>query len=71
MAGRIVNMRLVVVTMIAMASSVLIDTEVEGEILKSEQVDAPVAAALVKGEDADYGECDKVIFVSLIPCIIR
>ena len=30
MAGRIVNMRLVVVTVIAMASIVLIDTEVEG-----------------------------------------
>ena len=71
MAGRIVNMRLVVVTMIAMASSVLIDTEVEGEILKSEQDDAPVAAALVKGEDADYGECDKVIFASLMLCVNR
>ena len=71
MAGRQVNMRLVVVTVLAMASIVISDTEVEREILESEHVDAPVAAALVRGDDADYGECDKVIFVSLIPCIIR
>merc|ERR1712013_144062 len=32
------------------------DTEAEREILESEHVDAPVAAALVKGDDADYGE---------------
>ena len=58
-------------TVIAMASIVISDTEVEREILESEHVEAPVAAALVRGDDADYGECDKVIFVSLIPCIIR
>lgn len=52
MAGRQVNMILVVVKVIAMASLVITDTE----ILDSVHVDAPVAAALVKGDDADYGE---------------
>ena len=68
MAGRQVNMRLVLVTVLAMASIVISDTEVEREILESEHVDAPVAAALVKGDDADYGECANVSFAPLILC---
>jgi len=56
MAGRQVNMILVVVKVIAMASLVFSDSEVGTEILDSGHVDAPVAAALVKGDDADYGE---------------
>jgi len=61
-AGRQVNMILVVVKVIAMASLVFSDSEVGTEILDSVHVDAPVAAALVKGDDADYGEYNREVF---------
>ena len=67
MAGRQVNMRRVTVTLLAMASLVISDTEVGSEILDSEHVDAPVAAALVKGDDADYGKYISLFFKTLIP----
>ena len=67
MAGRQVNMRRVTVTLIAMASLVISDTEEGSGMLDSELIDAPVAAALVKGDDADYGKYISLFSNHLFP----
>ena len=59
-------MRRVLGLVVAITTIVLSDTDERSELLESEDlVDAPVAAALVDGEDADYGESLSLSFALL------